>query len=145
MRKTLAVLAGLLAGLVIACGSTSPPKVDIPTAGPSGSTAQPTAAAAARYATPAAADFKLDVKELKRQCFGSAGCNVTFTIDVTKVGGGTYDPRHEYRLIYEITGSEDPYTNNLKIMGDQYTRDDEEMVQVKSKSQKLAAVAQSIS
>ena len=35
---------------------------------------------------PAPEDFEISVRVTEKQCFGSAGCNVSFTIDPTYVG-----------------------------------------------------------
>lgn len=78
---------------------------------------------------PTADDFELTVKTLEKACFGSAGCNVTFRIEVALVDPlASFDPDKTYELTYEITNSEDPYINTLTIQGDEYETQQEEFV-----------------
>lgn len=96
------------------------------------------------YTTPVPADFEITVNELSRKCFGSAGCNVTFSIELTNVSGHAFDPAKTYKIVYTVNGTEDPYTNAVTITGDQYSREDEELTQVKNKSPKLTAAVTSV-
>ena len=89
---------------------------------------------------PAVKDFKLTVKTLTKQCFGSAGCNVTFRILVT-YNGPALDPSKSYEVLYQVRGGEDgPLANKLTVEGDESTVDDEEMVSTSKSSAKLTAV-----
>lgn len=73
------------------------------------------------FDTPAVADFKLQVKELSRQRFGSAGDLVEYRIQLVQVRDRTYDPDKEYELTYKITGSENgAETQTMLIRGDEY-------------------------
>jgi hypothetical protein len=63
-------------------------------------TEPPVTAAAA--VVPKAKDFKLSVKTLSKQCFGSAGCNLTYRVDVSLAK--TLDPDVEYEVVYEVRG-----------------------------------------
>lgn len=96
------------------------------------------------YATPVPGDFTLTVVELSRKCFGSAGCNVTFSIQLANVSGNTFDPAKSYKIVYAINEAEDTYSNNLTITGTQYSYRSEEFVQVKNKSTKLTATITAI-
>ncbi len=109
----------------------------------------PTAAApwsppAKVYTVPVAEDFTLAVVELSRKCFGSAGCNVSFSIKLTNVGAHEFDPAKSYKIVYTVNGTEDPYSNNLTITGDRYSYDEEELTQVKNKSTTLTATITAI-
>lgn len=90
-------------------------------------------------AAPVKTDFKLAVKTLKKQCFGSAGCNVTFRIDVT-YSGPALDPSSDYEVTYAIKGGEDPQSNTFTVTGTQYTYDENEFIQTSKSSAKLTAV-----
>lgn len=99
----------------------------------------------ADYPDPDPKDFKLTVKVLKKQCFGSAGCNVTYRV---KVGydGPELDPDVTYELTYEVRGVEDgPAVNTLELTGDEYETDKEEYASTSSESTKLKAVVTDIS
>lgn len=85
------------------------------------------------YDEPTADSFELSVKTLQKKCFGSAGCNVTFRIEVAATDPMmSLDPSKTYELTYEIEGSEDPYINTLTIQGDGYEVDSEEFVSTAS-------------
>ncbi|ALV30719.1 hypothetical protein [Streptomyces sp. CdTB01] len=72
------------------------------------------AAAAAEEADPAptytdldADSFSIDLKTKSRQCFGSAGCNVTVEPDLTLlVDAEEVDPDATYEITYKIRGDE---------------------------------------
>ncbi|MEU5892526.1 hypothetical protein ABZ835_37655 [Streptomyces sp. NPDC047461] len=59
------------------------------------------------YAALAADDFMMGLRTTDRQCFGSAGCNVTVEPDLTYVGPlNGIDPDAVYEITYEIRGDE---------------------------------------
>jgi hypothetical protein len=101
---------------------------------------QPPAPAAA---VPTVRDFKLAVKVLSKQCFGSAGCNITYRIDASWTK--TFDPDIEYELVYEVRGGEDgPQINTITVQGDSYERTQEESISTSSSGAKLRAVVTSV-
>ncbi|MEU9271352.1 hypothetical protein AB0E04_38810 [Streptomyces sp. NPDC048251] len=51
-------------------------------------------------------DFTMNLRTTKRQCFGSAGCNVTVEPNLTYVGSGDINPDVVYEITYEIRGDE---------------------------------------
>ncbi|MDH6216970.1 hypothetical protein [Streptomyces pseudovenezuelae] len=52
-------------------------------------------------------DFTIELRTTARQCFGSAGCNVTVEPDLTYLGDSQdIDPDAAYRITYEIHGDE---------------------------------------
>ncbi|MFF7565254.1 hypothetical protein ACFZB4_35490 [Streptomyces pseudovenezuelae] len=54
-----------------------------------------------------AESFSIDLRTTARQCFGSAGCNVTVEPDLTYLGSsGDLDPDAVYEITYEIHGDE---------------------------------------
>jgi len=61
---------------------------------------------------PKAEDFTLTIKVLEKQCFGSAGCNVTFRIDPKY--NGTADSSNT-EVTYEVLGAEDEIINTFTI------------------------------
>jgi hypothetical protein len=58
------------------------------------------------YTTLDADSFSMTLKTKSRQCFGSAGCNVTVEPDLTYTGLGEIDPDAVYEITYEIRGDE---------------------------------------
>lgn len=102
------------------------------------------------YATPAASDFKLSLKILKKECFGSAGCNVGIRVEMQYIGKPA-EPSSLWDVTYDITGAEDPYTATMTVTFDgggqpaEYTQDDGEMVQTKKSSATLAITATDVS
>jgi hypothetical protein len=102
-----------------------------------------TTTAVSTYDTPEASDFELTVKTLSKQCFGSAGCNVTYRIQAG--WDGTYDPDKTYEVVYEVRGDESgPQTNNFTVTGDQYQVPQEESASTSSAGVKLTAEATSV-
>jgi hypothetical protein len=96
--------------------------------------------------TPKPADFKLTPKILKKQCFGSAGCNITYRILVDFVGAGTLDSATAYEVTYEVRGVEDgPAVNTFTVENGQSTVDSEEFGSTPSTATKLRAVATDVS
>ena len=146
-------IVGLLAGLIIgtAGGSDSTtastdPQPTITVTAPAVETTAPPAPATTEppappvVAAPTVKDFKLTVKTLTKQCFGSAGCNVTFRILVA-YSGPDLDPGKSYEVLYEVRGGEDgPIANKLTVEGGESSVDEEEMVSTPKSSTKLVAV-----
>ncbi|MEU8333767.1 hypothetical protein [Micromonospora sp. NPDC048839] len=109
---------------------------------PAPSTVAPTTAPApttAAYDSPTKKDFNLGVKILKKKCFGSAGCNITYRIDVTYIGAGL-DPSKTYEVTYEVRGGEDPMVNTFEVTGDTASVQQEEDGGTKRSTDKLTAV-----
>lgn len=88
--------------------------------------------------TPSPSDYELRVKTLQKECFGSAGCNVSYTIRVTY--SGTPLPEDAtYSVTYKVTGGEDEVINTFEINGDRATVAEEESVSTSSSGAKLRA------
>ncbi|MBB5075814.1 hypothetical protein [Nonomuraea endophytica] len=83
-------------------------------------------------------DFSLRVKTLKKECFGSAGCNVTYSIRVTLLNEIESEDT-EYEVTYKVTGGEDPVINTFTIQGTEVSYEEEEFVGTSSSSSKLKA------
>lgn len=58
------------------------------------------------YAELDADSFTIDLKTKSKQCYGTAGCNVTVEPDLTYVGIDDIDPDATYEITYEIHGDE---------------------------------------
>lgn len=59
------------------------------------------------YAALTPADFAMDLRTTERQCFGSAGCNITVEPTLSYVGDWNgVDPDAVYSITYEIRGDE---------------------------------------
>lgn len=105
----------------------------------------PTPVTAPPAVAPKPSDFTLTVKTLSKQCFGSAGCNVTFRIEVG-YDGPTLDPSTTWEVTYEVRGPEDgTQINTLTVQGDQSSVDQEEMASTKSSAVKLKAIVTDVS
>lgn len=70
---------------------------------------------------PTKSDFKLRVRRLDEECFGSAGCNTEVRIGLTNASGIELDPTKTYELRYRILGANDPVLSTIEITGDNYT------------------------
>lgn len=72
-----------------------------------------------RTHVPTTADFAIGIDVLSKQCFGSAGCNLTYKINVTYNGLTPLDPSKTYTVVYDVAGGESPITANFTIKGTQ--------------------------
>jgi hypothetical protein len=83
-----------------AAATSSAPSEDAVTAA---DTADPTPS----YAEASTDDFSIDLKTKSKQCFGSAGCNMTVEPELTFLGvSGVLDPDAVYEITYEIRGDQ---------------------------------------
>ena len=102
----------------------------------------PTAPARAESVTPdmpVAEDFVIDLRVTEKKCFGSAGCNVTVSIDPSYVGTGPLP--ESFQVTYEIRGGEDgPQVNTFSVKDDTISYDGEERVSTSSSEVELEAV-----
>lgn len=84
-----------------------------------------------------AADWKIGIRVREKQCFGSAGCNVTFQIVPRYTGshdlGGSWD------ITYRVVGGEDPIINTFTVDDGEASYDEEEYASTARESDKLAA------
>lgn len=154
LRTVLIIIGGLFALLIVVAvltpgspqsSQTPPAAVQTADNGPSPDPVvtpktQYTPPPAPKYGTPVAKDFKLTVKTLTKQCFGSAGCNVTYRILVA-YSGPDLDPSKSYDVLYTVRGGEDVVQNKLTVEDGQSSVDEEEMVSTKTSKAKLTAVA----
>ena len=107
-----AVITAIVAtgAVVMQSRDDSKPAVAATSSSPSGDTAK--AAAAEPDPTPSYADldtdsFTIDLKTKSKQCFGSAGCNLTVEPDLTLlVDSSEIDPAATYEITYEIHGGD---------------------------------------
>ncbi|MFT4293940.1 MAG: hypothetical protein QM582_00840 [Micropruina sp.] len=100
---------------------------------------EPTETEPAEPAEPTAADFVLKVKTTKKQCFGSAGCNVSIKVDVAYVGAGSVDDLpSNVDITFEVKGGEDPYTSTIELEDGKYSPD-KTLISTKTSKAKLTA------
>jgi hypothetical protein len=94
---------------------------------------------------PKKSDFKIGIKILKKQCFGSAGCNVTFRIKPDYVGSQKLPDTGTIEVTYRVSGAEDPIENTFEITGGQASYDKEEDASTTSSSAKLTVKVTDVS
>lgn len=80
--------------------------------------------------TPAPADFAIEVIELERQCFGSAGCNVTYRINPTYVGAVAPAPSETFTVTYDLQGGDSPESGSFTVRNGQARTSHEEHTQI---------------
>jgi hypothetical protein len=90
---------------------------------------------------PSTSDFKVKIKVVKKQCFGSAGCNVTYRIDPEYVGDDPLPTSGSTEVTYEVSGGEDGPAINTFTVDDTGTAhfDETEDASTSSQSKKLKA------
>ncbi|MEU3620710.1 hypothetical protein ABZ725_52055 [Streptomyces sp. NPDC006872] len=112
-----AVIAAIVATGIVVTQSGDDDSEPTTAAGPSLYGMEGTAAAVAEsspetemeptYSDLDADDFTMELRTTSRQCFGSAGCNVTVEPELTYVGVfNGIDPDVVYEITYEIQGDE---------------------------------------
>lgn len=87
---------------------------------------------------PAPADFQLTVVEIEKSCFGSAGCHVTYEVDLAYTGPRPLDPSDTWLVIYELLGGEDQKIGSMEVQGERF-RKDSDSASTSSSSSKLTA------
>lgn len=97
------------------------------------------------YVTPTRADFTVTLKILSKQCFGTAGCNVTYRPELTlNLPVESLDPAATYDVTYVVHGDESgAITDTISLTGGQYQRMDG-AASTTSSSTKLAAVVTAV-
>jgi hypothetical protein len=141
MNRAEKIAAGVLIGMVLACGSV--PKVgdhSLSSTPPSaGNNYEPTSAAPQPPAyTPRVSDFSIEVIETKKDCFGEAGCNITYEINPSYTGQ-PLDPSITYKVIFTLSGGDSPETGSFDVQGKKYNKPSEEMISTPSSSSELTA------
>ena len=85
----------------------------------------------AKY-TPVPTDFEIKIKITEKQCFGTAGCNITFRIE-PGYGGPTLSESDEWLVTYTVSGGTDgPLINSFTLRGREIQYDGDEIIQVAS-------------
>lgn len=97
------------------------------------------------YYQPEVADFELRVKILEKSCFGSAGCLISYRVELEYNGDGTFDPAVTYEITYEVKGGTDQQINTIDLTGTSYGTEKSRSIRTKSSKDELTAVVVSIS
>ena len=108
MIITATLVGGALLGSVLgltACNPSEPIAEATAVATTRAASATVAAPKPAAFTLPAPTDFVIGVTELQRHCFGSAGCNVIYTITASYVGTATIPANESFRVLYTLTGS----------------------------------------
>lgn len=139
----IALCIGLVQGTTNGVSSTGRPAQIVGTAAATATTATSGAGAVSAAGGPAAnfgaQHVKLTVKTTSKECFGSAGCHVEWSIRLATKTGASIPDRCE--ITYEVTGPADgPQIGTLVLTADgQYTQDEYAFAQTPRSSTKLAA------
>ncbi|MEU6347879.1 hypothetical protein ABZ896_00940 [Streptomyces sp. NPDC047072] len=109
-----AVIAAIVTTGIVVVGATkgSTNDDDKPSTGAAVASSVPdldlvTPATEPTYAQVDVDSFSIELRTTERQCFGSAGCNLTVEPELTYLGSsGVLDPDATYEITYEIHGDE---------------------------------------
>lgn len=105
---------------------------------PEASTTTTTEAAPAADYVPQPKDFRVTLSIVSKQCFGSAGCNITYRINPKYVGPPTASGL-DLTVTYQVDGGESgPQINSFTIEDNTASYDQEEMISTKSSKSKLS-------
>ena len=139
-KRIIAIVALVLVGATgLACGGTSGPSSSGKPVTEGSATGAPAATKAAAK-MPAAKDFKITLKVLTKDCFGTAGCNITYRVNSVTVPPGL-DTSKTYEVSYKVTGAEDPKEGTVTITNGKFDTESifDEMASTKNKNAKLIA------
>lgn len=132
----LCVSAGAV-GALLDTGKTSAPGTTVGPVGEVGVPARPAVTTRPAAARPAASQFRLTPKITEKQCFGSAGCNVTLKVQVG-YHGAPLSEDDTWEVTYEISGDESgPIIGSFETTGTTYDVRTE-MLSTKSSKTKIA-------
>lgn len=134
MNKKVIVSLAVGTLLLVACGpgvNNDQPFKDPPASAP--------AQQKVSYPEPDPDNFTLTPKILEKKCFGLAGCNVTFRVEVS-YDGPKLDPTRTYELTYEVKGGEDQFIGTLTVTGTQYSTRDEQFIGTETEAAELKMV-----
>lgn len=92
---------------------------------------------------PNADNFILDIRTTEKQCFGTAGCNVQFRVELG-YDGPSLDPAVTYEVTYAVTGGDGELISTLTVNGDQYSASDQ-FVSTSSEDAELKALVTDVS
>lgn len=93
---------------------------------------------------PTRRDLSISIKELKRSCFGSAGCNVTFRIKPKVLTEDPFKAGTTYEVTYKMIGGTEPKTGTFTLTDGVATVDESDLLTVRSSTTKLRASVTSI-
>ncbi|GEB12049.1 hypothetical protein NSI01_03640 [Pimelobacter simplex] len=85
-------------------------------------------------------NIRIGVKTRSKECFGSAGCNVTVQIDPDYAGNQDVSSG-SWEITYEIRGGEDPVVETMTLEDGTFSFPEEQFLQTTSSNSKLTAVA----
>lgn len=89
--------------------------------------------------------FTVGVTILRKKCFGSAGCNVTYRIEPSYVGQERIPKSGTVEVTYKVTGGESEAINTFTIVGDQMRFPAEEDAHTPNEEAQLVAEATAVS
>lgn len=139
MRKAIRVMVTSAAVAALsACALPDSDERPISTTTGNAAYAEPSATRSAPSYTPTTSDYDLQVIELEKKCFGSAGCSVTYLVDPTYLGRPLGEDQ-SFRIIYAINGGDDPETGSFVVRGSQYQKPGEERISTPSSASVLTA------
>lgn len=97
-----------------------------------------------KYIVPTKRDFRITLKVTKQDCFGEAGCNVTYEPKLEQLSLGDFDPSVTYDVTYEVRGSDDgAHIDTLQVTGTKY-ESSEGFAGTANENAKLTAVITSV-
>ena len=105
---------------------------------------EPTTKAPAAW-NPQPRDFKVGIKILDKQCFGSAGCSITYRPTLDYVGKQKFPAEGTTSITYEVTGTTDSIINTIEVDSEGKFSADQEFADTSSSSKKLAAKVTAVS
>lgn len=126
-------------------GRSTAPSSDSTNATASSSASPGTSSPAAIAKKPLVAeDFTVGISVLKKSCFGSAGCNVTYAVEPGYTGRASDLAGRKMRVVYEISGAEDSEVGFFNMTGTSASLRDSYTISTASSDSVLIATVTSV-
>jgi hypothetical protein len=84
-------------------------------------------------------DFKVGIKVLEKECFGSAGCSISYRIVPNYKGSVPIPADAVLDVTYEVSGAEDPIIGTFTVEDAKASFNEEESASTTSSAKKLTA------
>ncbi|WP_132991678.1 hypothetical protein [Gordonia zhaorongruii] len=130
-------LAGGTGGYFIGANGSDAPGVSTATAEPAAYTGSATTSTSPTPVTPD--DFILSVLVEEKRCFGSAGCNVTFSVTPTFMSSLSVLDGRSFKVLFEVSGTTDTVFEKFTLTGNDMLIDSSLSAQVDTSESEITA------
>lgn len=108
----------------------------------------PPPSSSSQYLVPVPSDYTVTVKVLTKQCFGTAGCDLTYRTALAWNLSAVQspDPSITYDVTYEVDGGDSgPQVGTFQVTGNQYSDSGVQVISTTTQGQQLTAKVTDVS